>query len=194
MYRLGPQRLGLPQRLLLNRSRRSRRLVTVAQPDFGEYQVILPHEPFVWGTSHIKPRPIPQHIPWPAYALAGGESEDLPNADPYRGDGIIPLGGEEEARLRRAATLAKKVREYVGTIVKATIHPPFSLVVFFLTFHCRLQPGITTNSIDAAVHDFIVSHSAYPSPLRYQSFPRSCCTSVNNIIAHGVPDEFVSPQ
>lgn len=49
--------------------------------------------------------------------------------------------------------------------------------------------GATTKVIDAAIHDFIVANSAYPSPLRYQGFPRSCCTSINNIIAHGIPDD-----
>ncbi|TCD65959.1 hypothetical protein EIP91_001951 [Steccherinum ochraceum] len=52
-----------------------------------------------------------------------------------------------------------------------------------------VKPGVTTGDIDAAVHDFIVSHSAYPSPLLYQGFPKSCCTSVNNIVTHGIPDD-----
>jgi len=36
-----------------------------------------------------------------------------------------------------------------------------------------------------------VAHSAYPSPLGYSGFPKACCTSVNNVIAHGIPDEYV---
>ena len=55
-----------------------------------------------------------------------------------------------------------------------------------------LQPGVTTDKIDAAIHHFIVSHGAYPSPLLYQGFPKSCCTSVNNILTHGIPDEYVA--
>lgn len=55
-----------------------------------------------------------------------------------------------------------------------------------------LQPGVTTDKIDAAIHHFIISHGAYPSPLLYQGFPKSCCTSVNNILTHGVPDEYVA--
>lgn len=45
------------------------------------------------------------------------------------------------------------------------------------------------SNIDAAVHDYIIANSAYPSPLLYQGYPKSICTSVNNIIAHGVPDD-----
>lgn len=52
--------------------------------------------------------------------------------------------------------------------------------------------GVTTDAIDAAVHEYIVSHGAYPSPLLYAGFPKSCCTSVNNVITHGIPDELVT--
>lgn len=45
------------------------------------------------------------------------------------------------------------------------------------------QPGMTTDEIDEAVHELVVSKGAYPSPLGYSHFPRSCTTSVNNIIA-----------
>ncbi|KAJ3375789.1 Methionine aminopeptidase 1D, mitochondrial [Allomyces arbusculus] len=50
--------------------------------------------------------------------------------------------------------------------------------------------GATTATIDAAVHDAVVNAGAYPSPLLYQgSFPKSICTSINNVMAHGIPDE-----
>ena len=39
------------------------------------------------------------------------------------------------------------------------------------------------------VHEFILQNGAYPSPLLYKGFPKSCCTSVNNILVHGIPDE-----
>lgn len=38
------------------------------------------------------------------------------------------------------------------------------------------------------VHDFTVEHGAYPSPLRYHHFPKSVCTSINEVICHGIPD------
>jgi len=50
------------------------------------------------------------------------------------------------------------------------------------------QPGATTDEIDRIVHEAVVSRGAYPSPLNYHSFPKSCCTSVNEVICHGIPD------
>eukprot|EP00929_Paragymnodinium_shiwhaense_P070280 TRINITY_DN35596_c0_g1_i2.p1 TRINITY_DN35596_c0_g1~~TRINITY_DN35596_c0_g1_i2.p1 ORF type:complete len:442 (-),score=27.96 TRINITY_DN35596_c0_g1_i2:125-1450(-) len=50
-------------------------------------------------------------------------------------------------------------------------------------------PGATTAGVDAATHDFIVARGAYPSPLGYLGFPKSVCTSVNDVIAHGIPDD-----
>ena len=49
--------------------------------------------------------------------------------------------------------------------------------------------GVTTDEIDALVHDFIISHGAYPSPIDYLHFPKSVCTSVNEVICHGIPDK-----
>lgn len=50
-------------------------------------------------------------------------------------------------------------------------------------------PGMKTNDLDVIVHDFLISHNAYPSTLGYRGFPKSCCTSVNEIICHGIPDD-----
>jgi methionyl aminopeptidase len=46
-------------------------------------------------------------------------------------------------------------------------------------------PGTTTDDIDAAVHAFLVENGAYPSPLKYHGFPKSVCTSVNEVVCHG---------
>lgn len=54
--------------------------------------------------------------------------------------------------------------------------------------HAIIKPGVTTEEIDKVVHDYIIDHGAYPSPLGYYNFPRSCCTSVNEVICHGIPD------
>ena len=51
----------------------------------------------------------------------------------------------------------------------------------------QIQPGITTDHINTLVHDFIVRHDAYPSPLNYKGFPKSVCTSVNEVVCHGIP-------
>jgi methionyl aminopeptidase len=54
--------------------------------------------------------------------------------------------------------------------------------------HAAMAPGVTTEHIDKVVHDFIIANNGYPSPLNYYNFPRSCCTSVNECICHGIPD------
>jgi methionyl aminopeptidase len=54
-----------------------------------------------------------------------------------------------------------------------------------------VQPGQTTDAIDAAVHEFLCDHGAYPSTLGYKHFPKSCCTSLNEVICHGIPDSTV---
>jgi methionyl aminopeptidase len=51
-----------------------------------------------------------------------------------------------------------------------------------------IAPGVTTDEIDGVVHDYIVANDAYPSTLGYRGFPKSCCTSVNEVICHGIPD------
>ena len=48
--------------------------------------------------------------------------------------------------------------------------------------------GVTTEDIDKVVHQAAISFGAYPSPLNYRGFPKSVCTSVNNVAVHGVPD------
>lgn len=53
----------------------------------------------------------------------------------------------------------------------------------------NIQPGITTDDINTLVHDFIVSNGAYPSPLNYKGFPKSVCTSRNEVACHGIPNK-----
>ncbi len=55
--------------------------------------------------------------------------------------------------------------------------------------HCK--PGVTTDEIDRVVHEFLCDHGAYPSTLGYKGFPKSCCTSLNEVICHGIPDTTV---
>lgn len=54
-----------------------------------------------------------------------------------------------------------------------------------------LKPGMTTDELDVLVHDFIVQAGAYPSPLGYAGFPKSICTSINEVLCHGIPDSRV---
>lgn len=71
-------------------------------------------------------------------------------------------------KIRRAGQIAARAMQKAGAAVK---------------------PGVTTDELDAIVHDYIISHGAYPSCLGYMGFPKSCCTSVNEVICHGIPDD-----
>ena len=75
---------------------------------------------------------------------------------------------EQVEKIRAAGKLAAQAIELAGN----------SIVV-----------GMSTNELDAIVHDFLISSGAYPSTLGYRGFPKSCCTSVNEIICHGIPDD-----
>ncbi|MCS4484952.1 type I methionyl aminopeptidase [Gleimia sp. 6138-11-ORH1] len=70
-------------------------------------------------------------------------------------------------KIRRAGQIAARALQAAGKAVK---------------------PGVTTDELDAIVHEYIISEGAYPSCLDYMGFPKSCCTSVNEVICHGIPD------
>lgn len=54
-----------------------------------------------------------------------------------------------------------------------------------------VAPGVTTDEIDRVIHEFLCDNDAYPSTLGYRNFPKSCCTSLNEVICHGIPDSTV---
>jgi len=54
-----------------------------------------------------------------------------------------------------------------------------------------IKPGISTLELDKLCHDFIMNHNAIPSPLNYRGFPKSICTSINDVVCHGIPDKTV---
>jgi methionyl aminopeptidase len=54
-----------------------------------------------------------------------------------------------------------------------------------------VAPGVSTDEVDRVVHEYLVAHDAYPSTLGYKGFPKSCCTSLNEVICHGIPDSTV---
>ena len=75
----------------------------------------------------------------------------------------------QQEKMRIAGRLAADVLDMIGNYVK---------------------PGITTDELDRICHDFIVKEqSAIPAPLNYRGFPKSICTSVNNVVCHGIPGE-----
>ena len=53
----------------------------------------------------------------------------------------------------------------------------------------HIRAGMSTDEIDRLVYDFTVAHGGVPAPLNYEGFPKSVCTSINNVICHGIPDE-----
>jgi len=79
----------------------------------------------------------------------------------------LPLSPDEIKKMRAVCRLAARTLEYAGTFVK---------------------PGISTQELDQIVHDYTLKHDAVPAPLGYHGFPKSICTSVNEVVCHGVPD------
>ncbi|MFT3889220.1 MAG: type I methionyl aminopeptidase [Arachnia sp.] len=51
-----------------------------------------------------------------------------------------------------------------------------------------IAPGVTTDALDAVAHEYMLDHGAYPSTLGYRGFPKSICTSINEVVCHGIPD------
>ncbi|NYI06889.1 type I methionyl aminopeptidase [Allostreptomyces psammosilenae] len=55
----------------------------------------------------------------------------------------------------------------------------------------HIAPGVTTDELDRVAHEYMCDHGAYPSTLGYRGFPKSLCTSINEVICHGIPDSTV---
>ncbi|CAD6567699.1 MAG: Methionine aminopeptidase 1 [Cyphobasidiales sp. Tagirdzhanova-0007] len=109
-------------------------------------------------------RHVPPHIPRPNYA------------DDINGDAKYTRLGERRPRelesweqegMRRVCKLAREVLDHTATYIR---------------------PGVTTDELDAICHQACIDRNAYPSPLNYRNFPKSVCTSVNEVICHGIPD------
>jgi hypothetical protein len=126
-------------------------------------------EPPTQGDRQWCPPEVSPNIIRPGYALNGGVS-------PW--DDIIPLAypiGPPEwydehlaEGMRNAGRRAAECLEYAMSLVK---------------------PGITTRAIDLKVFEWAMHRSFYPSSLNYGRFPGSLCTSVNNVVSHGVPNQ-----
>ncbi|MCM1107842.1 MAG: type I methionyl aminopeptidase [Clostridium sp.] len=54
----------------------------------------------------------------------------------------------------------------------------------------EIKAGMSTLEVDKLVYDYTVGHGAIPAPLNYEGFPKSCCTSINEVVCHGIPNEF----
>jgi methionyl aminopeptidase len=104
-------------------------------------------------------RSVPDHIVKPHYADTG-DVRRLPE-ERVKSPDVID-------RMRHSCTLAAEILRLAGEFVR---------------------PGITTDEIDIYVHDLCIANGAYPSPLNYHGYPKSVCTSVNEVICHGIPDD-----
>ena len=103
-------------------------------------------------------RPVPNSIPRPEYV-------DRPQPAPFTGNEV--KDAETIERIRVACRLAARTRDLVGA---------------------HAEPGVTTDELDRIGHEFLCDHRAYPSTLGYKGFPKSLCTSVNEVVCHGIPD------
>ncbi|PIQ26620.1 type I methionyl aminopeptidase [bacterium (Candidatus Blackallbacteria) CG17_big_fil_post_rev_8_21_14_2_50_48_46] len=82
---------------------------------------------------------------------------------------MITIKSEREIEImRKSCILAAQTLDMIGTHIK---------------------PGVSTEELNTLCHDFIVKHGAYPAPLNYKGFPKSICTSVNEVVCHGIPNK-----
>ncbi|XP_053838746.1 methionine aminopeptidase 1D, mitochondrial isoform X5 [Vidua macroura] len=113
----------------------------------------------VWPAVVSPAHQVPKHIKKPDYVTTG--------IVPDWGDYIEIKNEDQIQGLRQACQLARHVLLLAGK---------------------GLKVGMTTEEIDSIVHHEIIRQNAYPSPLGYGGFPKSVCTSVNNVVCHGIPD------
>ena len=113
-----------------------------------------------WTAGHVSPwRAIPANIERPSYSSTGLVLPAPPSA--------TVADAETIDALRAAGRLARRM----------------------LDFACSLAaPGVSTDAIDAEVHEAIVAAGAYPAPYNYMGFPKSICAAPNEVICHGIPD------
>lgn len=126
--------------------------------------------PFFDWTGPLRPYPIsprrlvPEHIVRPDWAADGipkiEQTSDLQNR-------VEIKSPEQIDRMRETCKVAREVLDAAARAIR---------------------PGVTTDEIDEIVHEATIAAGGYPSPLNYHFFPKSCCTSTNEIICHGIPD------
>jgi methionyl aminopeptidase len=95
---------------------------------------------------------------------------------PYIANGGVPPSRNE--RLVKPASTVNKMRKAglaAGEVLDAVA--------------AAIEPGVTTDHLDEVAHEAYIARGGYPSPLGYKGFPKSVCTSVNEVICHGIPDD-----
>ena len=114
-------------------------------------------------TARSSRRPLPDHIVKPDYAMTGTPSAKLPRAQ-----WMIEQHSDADIELARTAgRISREVLDEVGKAVAV---------------------GVTTDELDRICHEETIKRGAYPSPLNYHGFPRSVCTSLNEVVCHGIPE------
>jgi methionyl aminopeptidase len=106
-------------------------------------------------------RTVPASIPRPEY---------VGKARPTPGNGQHVQTAETIEKMRIASRIAAGALQEAGRAVR---------------------PGVTTDELDRICHEYVLDHYAYPSTLGYRGYPKSCCTSLNEVICHGIPDSTV---
>lgn len=129
----------------------------------------FPEYHYTGGVEPLYPlspkREVPDDIVKPDYALNGEPISELKND---RTNKIKVLNPEEIEKMRKVCKLGREILDIAAAAVK---------------------PGITTDEIDKIVHEESIKRGGYPSPLNYFNYPKSVCTSVNEVICHGIPDK-----
>ncbi len=119
----------------------------------------VPRKPTV-AAGRISPvNSVPDHIGRPEYADTGAPTSARSSCKKENFDQI--------ERMRKAGKLA---REVLNTVL------------------ANVRPGVTTDALDRIAHNRTIELNAYPSPLNYMGFPKSICTSINEVVVHGIPD------
>ncbi|KAJ3244338.1 Methionine aminopeptidase 1 [Chytriomyces hyalinus] len=135
----------------------------------------LEHNPFPAYnyTGKLRPvyplsprREVPAHIPRPDYAVMG---DPISERKLRNSTHIDVMNKDDIEKMRTVCKIGREVLEAAKAAVRV---------------------GVTTDEIDRIVHEATISRNAYPSPLNYYNFPKSCCTSVNEVICHGIPDRY----
>ncbi|PWY95402.1 methionine aminopeptidase [Aspergillus sclerotioniger CBS 115572] len=112
------------------------------------------------------PRPVPPSIHPPDYWQTGIPLNPAPLFDRRVKFTILDQAGQNA--MRKVCRLAREVLDIAAAAIR---------------------PGITTDYIDEIVHKACLERDSYPSPLNYNHFPKSVCTSLNEVICHGIPDQ-----
>jgi len=119
---------------------------------------VSPSQPPVTPALQSPRRRVPPEIARPPYALTGDPGPSMSS--------LIRTPSEIDA-MRKAGQVAAEVLLEAGA---------------------RVAVGVTSDEIDRVVHESTIAKGAYPSPLNYRGYPKSVCTSVNEVICHGIPD------